>query len=169
MRIGKISLWVCAGLLFLAASASAAEKASRSCTKEDLIGVWEMTSVKPVFDKSDPVFYPHQKFVFNKDSSMKFITSEKPITKEWQDKFNKQPTEIDYTLSNKGLLTLTWQSRPHNEQAICAYVLNDVPQDILAKIPAEERSGLPKKGNVTLSYLSREGKIAYQKILKEVA
>lgn len=162
------SLWVCAGLLFLANAASASEKASRPCTKEDLIGVWEMVGVSPVLDKKDPVFFPYQNFVFNQDSSMKSMVSQEPFTKEWVNKFKKQPVEIDYTLSDKGLLTLTWQNRPHSEQAICATVLSDVPADILSKIPAEERAHLPTKGNVAISYLNGEGKIIYRKILQKV-
>lgn len=169
MRSGRKSLCVLAGLLLFAGTASAADKASRPATKADLVGTWDMVSVKPVYDKTDPVFFPYQRFNFGADSSMKTMTSEKPFTKEWLDKFERQPAEIDYSLSNRGLLALTWQSRPHNEQAICAYVLSDVPADILAKIPADERVHLPKKGNLTLSYLSNEGKIAYQKILKKAA
>ena len=83
------------------------------------------------------------------------------------DKFQKQPAEIDYSLGEKGLLTLTWHSRPHSEVAVCAYVLSDVPSEILAKIPPSERAHSPKKGNITLSFLNQEGKIAYQKILKK--
>ena len=146
----------------------AAEKASRPCKKEDLVGTWEMVSVRPVYDKKDPIFFPYQKFVFNQDSSMKSMASEQPFTKEWLDKFEKQSVEIDYSLSDKGLLTLTWQNRPHSEAAICAYVLSDVPAEVLAKVPKIDRGNLPKKGNITLSYLNNDGKIAYQKILKKV-
>ncbi len=156
------------GLMFISCSALAAEKASRPCTKDDLVGSWDMVLVKPVYDKKDPVFFPYQRLEFKKDSSMKFISSEQPFTKEWLDKFEKQSPEIDYSLSEKGLLTLTWQTRPHSEVAVCAYVLSDVPAEVLAKVPASEREHMPRKGNVTLSYLNNEGKIAYQKILKKV-
>ncbi len=168
MSVGKKSLWICMNLLLIAIPAFAGEKASRPCKKEDLVGVWEMVSVKPVHDKADAVFFPYQKFVFRQDASMKFMSSEKPFTKEWLDKFQKQPTEIDFTLDDKGLLTLTWQARPHSEFAICAYVLNEVPPEVLAKIPLSGREHLPKKGNVTLSFLNNQGKIAYQKILRKV-
>ena len=168
MRARK-SLCICACLLLWGSASFAADKASRPAAKADLIGVWDMVSVKPVYDKTDPVFFPYQRLVFNSNSSMKTMSSEKPFTKEWLDKFQKQPAEVDYSLSDKGLLTLTWQSRPHNEQAICAYVLSDVPPQVLAKIPAAERAHLPKKGNITLSYISNEGKIAYQKIFKKAA
>ena len=167
MNFGKRNLWVCATLLLITTLAFAADKASRPCKKEDLVGTWEMVLVRPIYDRTDPVFFPYQKFVFNRDSSMKFMSSEKPFTKEWLDKFQKQPAEIDYSLDEKGLLTLTWHSRPHSEMAVCAYVLNDVPPEVLAKIPQSERNRSPKKGNVTLSFLNNNGKIAYQKILKK--
>ena len=150
------------------AVAAEPDRVSRPATKEDLVGAWELVSVRPVYDKTDPVFYPYQRFVFNKDSSMKFMVSEKPFTQDWLTKFTKQMPEIDYTISDKGLLTLSWQTRPHNESVVCAYVLKDVPADLAAKVPAPQRSRLPKKGNLTLSYLNNSGKIAYQKILTRI-
>jgi hypothetical protein len=167
MNVGIISLCVLLALGSLATSAYAGDKASRPCKKEDLIGTWEMISVKPVYDKTDPVFFPFQKFVFKQDSSMKFISSEKPLTKEWLEKFQKQPVEIDYTLSDKGIVTMTWHSRPHNDSALCAYTLSDVPPELLAKIPPADRGHLPRKDDATLSYLNNAGKIAYQKILRK--
>ena len=168
MKSFKRCLWVFMGFLLVAGPTAAADKASRPCSKEDLIGTWEMVAVRPVLDKTDPVFFPNQRVMFSRNSSMKSISSEKPFTKEWLDKFQKQTAEIDYSLSDKGLLTLTWQSRPHSEQAICAYVLSDVPPELMAKVPAGERGHLPKKGNMTLSYLNPEGKISYQKIYKKI-
>ena len=171
MNLKKCS-WLLGMALLLGSVVSYAgegEKASRPAKKEDLAGVWDMVAVKPVLDKTDAVFYPFQRFVFNKDSSMKFMVSEKPFTKEWLDKFQKQSSEIDYSLDARGLLTLTWQSRPHNEMAVCAYVLMDVPPNVLAKLPASERGRVPKKGNITLSYLNNQGKISYQKIFMRTA
>ena len=148
-----------------AAPTAVRENASRPATKEDLVGTWDMASVSPVLDSSDPVFYPYQRFVFNPDSSMKYMVSEKPFTRDWLQKFSKQVPEIDYTLNARGLLMLTWQTRPHNESAVCAYVLKDVPPELAAKVSQSQRAHLPKKGNVTLSYLNSGGKITYQKIL----
>ena len=65
-------------------------------------------------------------------------------------------------------MTLTWNSRPHSEMAIAAYVLSDVPPNIVVKIPPGERGHLPKKGNITLSYLDAEGKVSYGKIFKQI-
>ncbi len=169
MNFGRtMALFFILSTIHVSATFAETQKASRACAKQDLIGIWEMVSVKPIHDKQDPVFFPYQKFVFNKDSSMKFMASEKPFTKDWLDKFQKQPAEIDYSLNEKGVLTLTWHSRAHTELAVCAYVLSDVPPEILAKIPPSERGHLPKKSNATLSYLNGNGKIAYQKILKKV-
>ena len=100
---------------------------------------------------------------------MKSMVSEEPFTQEWLDKFEKQPREIDYSLDPKGLLTLTWQTRVHSEVAVCAVVLKDVPADVLAKMPEAERGTLPKKGNLALSFLNSQGKIAYRKILTKIS
>src|SRR5262245_59572626 len=102
-----------------ASSAQAADKVSRAAIKKDLVGIWEMVSVSPVYDKNDPVFFRYQRFVFNPDSSMKFMASEKPFTQTWLYKFKKQPAEIDYSLDEKGIITLMWQKQPHRENAIC--------------------------------------------------
>jgi len=156
-------------LAFYAVSVFAVEeKASRPAVKKDLVGTWELVSVHPVHDPKDPVFYPYQRFVFNADSSMKYMVSEKPFTKEWLDKFVKQPREIDFRVDQKGVLSLIWQTRPHQESAICAFVLKDVPQEVLEKVSPDKRKGLPKKGDLTLSFLNSQGKIAYQKVLTRV-
>lgn len=162
-------LWVLAAALFVAQAAFAEpNKVSRPAVKKDLVGTWEMVSVRPVFDGNDPVFYPHQRFVFNGNASMKFMASENPFTEEWLDKFRKQPAEIDYSVDDKGILTLMWQKQPHQERAIAAYVLQDVPADVLAKLPKERRQGLPKKGDLTISFLNSKGKISYQKVLTRI-
>ncbi len=147
---------------------AAGEAVSRPAIKKDLVGTWEMVSVRPVHEPNDPVFFPYQRFVFNSDASMKYMVSEKPFTKEWLDKFIKQPREIDFRVDNKGVLTMIWQSRPHQETAICTFVLKDVPAEVLAKVPIDKRKGLPKKGDLTFSFLNSQGKIAYQKVLTRV-
>ena len=164
----KAILVLTAALLVSQAVFAETNKASRPAVKKDLVGTWDMVSVRPVYDGSDPVFYEHQRFVFNPNASMKFIASERPFSKEWLDKFRKQPAEIDYSIDEKGLPTMMWQKMPHQEKAIAAYVLQDVPADVLAKLPAERRKGLAKKGDLTVSFLNSKGRIAYQKVLTRI-
>ena len=153
-------------LCFAGTVFAAAEKVSRPCTKADLVGVWNMKSVQPPQNPGDPIFYKHQRFVFSEDSSMKFMTSEKSFTQEWLDKFEQQPREIDYSVDPKGLVTLTWQNKPYHETALCAYVMQEVPPEVVSKIPEADRSVIPQKGNISLSFLAG-GKIAYRKILEK--
>ncbi len=173
MRRKAVSFFILGLLLFSAAGAGAADappqKPIKACTKAELIGTWDVVSVMPVLNKQDPTFYPYQKFMFKGDSSMKVMTSEKPFDAKALAAFKSQPSGIDYSLDPKGILTMTWSTRPHTEYAICAYVLQEVPLELLKKIPAERRAGVPKKGNVTLSFVGRNGKIAFQKVLKKVA
>ena len=147
---------------------AAPERVSRPATKSDLVGVWDMVSVRPVSDKTDPVFFPHQKFQFRPDSSLKVMVSDKAFSKESIDKFQKMPAAIDYSIDEKGVLTMTWQNRPHSETAVCAYVMKDIPVEMTAKLTSEQRAQLPKKGDVTLSFLNN-GKITYQKVLTRAA
>ena len=171
MRKGlRGGFWAAVFLLATATLAfAAAESPSRPATKKDLVGTWELVSVRPVTDPKDPVFYPYQRYQFNGNSSMKYMTSGTPFTKEWLDKFRKEPAEIDFRVDERGVLSLMWQKIRHEESAICALVQKDVPAEVLAKIPADKRKGLPKKGDMTLSYLTPEGRIAYQKVLTRVA
>ncbi len=162
--ISVLSLFVCS----VSAVFAGGDVVSRPAVKKDLVGTWEMVSVRPMHEPGDPVFYPYQRFVFNSDASMKYMVSQKPFTKEWLDKFVKQPREIDFRVDEKGVLWMIWQNKPHQEMAICAFVLKDVPADVLAKVPVDIRKGLPKKGDLTLSFLNRQGKIAYQKVLTRV-
>ena len=173
MRRKDIGIFILGLALFSAVSAPAAQapqqKVIKPCTKAELVGLWDMVSVMPVLNKQDPTFYPYQKFAFNSNSSMKVMTSDKPFDTNASAAFKSQPSEIDYSLDPKGILTMTWSARPHTEYAICAYILQEVPPEILKKIPVERRAGVPKKGNVTLSFIGRGGKIAFQKVLKKAA
>jgi hypothetical protein len=168
MRAGALALLLL-GLAGLPGVLAAEEKASRPAAKKDLIGTWEMVSVRPAGKAEDPVFYPYQRFVFHPNASMKYMTSDRPLTKEWLEKFRKQQAEIDYSVDDRGVMTLMWQKLSHQERAICAFVLKDVPAQTLAKLPAERRKGLPKKGDLTLSFLDSQGRIAYQKVLTRIA
>lgn len=164
----KQAVFSAAVLCLFSGAASAAENASRPATKKDLVGTWELVSVRPIHDAQDPVFYPYQRYQFNADSSMKYMTSDKPFDKQSLEKFRKQPAEIDFLVDEKGVLSMLWENRPYKETAISAIVQKEVPADVLAKIPAGGRKGLPKKGDLTISYLSAQGKIAYQKVLTRV-
>lgn len=166
--IRQVIVVAAAVFLFQSGWACAAESPSRPASKQDLVGNWAMVSVRPTHDKSDPTFFPNQRFRFNPDASMKFITSEKPLTQEWLTKFEQQDPDIDFTVDEKGLLTLTWGKIAHSERAIAAYVQKDIPAELANKMPESARGGLPKKGDVTLSFLNSKGKIAYQKVLRRV-
>lgn len=165
----KYVWFVISGLMMAVVAYAANPKVSQPATKANLVGAWDLVSVKPVHDKKDPAFYSYQRYVFNSDSSMRFMVSDVPFTKEWIDKFKKQPNEINYTVSEKGILTLTWNNKPFTESAIAAYVVQDMPKDVIEKLPASEKAKLPRKGNIVLSFLNKSGKIAYQKVFSKVS
>ena len=97
------------------------------------------------------------------------MSSEKPFAREWLDKFQKQTPEIDYSLDAKGILTMSWQKQLNSETSLCSFVLKDVPPEVLSKLSLARRKGLPKAGNLTLSFLGMDGRIAYQKVLSKTS
>ncbi len=165
----KILVFVLSVMLVTVSAYAANPSVSRPATKSDLVGSWDLVSVRPIHDKKDPAFFSFQRYEFNQNASMKFMVSPQAFGKEWLDKFKKQPTEINYSVSAKGLLTFTWSNKPFSESAIAAIVIQDMPKEVLDKIPATERDRLPQKGNLVLSFLNKSGKIAYQKVLARIA
>jgi hypothetical protein len=165
----KILLGVLSGILIASLSYAGNPSVSRPATKADLVGVWDLINVRPIHDKKDPAFFPNQRYEFKQDSSMKFMVSQQAFNKEWLDKFAKQPNEINYSVSAKGLLTFTWSNKPFSESAIAAVVVQDMPKEVLDKMPAVEKDRLPKKGNLVLSFMNKSGKIAYQKVLAKIS
>lgn len=165
----RLFLCVFSGILITTLSFAANPSVSRPATKADLVGVWDLVSVRPIHDKKDPAFFPHQRYEFHKNSGMKFMVSQQVFDKEWLSKFKKQPTEINYSVSAKGLLTITWSNKPFSESAIAAIVIQDMPKEILDKMPAAEKARLPKKGNLVLSFLNKSGKVAYQKVMAKIS
>ncbi len=165
----KFLMCVLSGILVTTFSYGANPSVSRPALKTDLVGVWDLVSVRPIHDKKDPAFYPYQRYEFSQNASMKFMVSQEVFNKEWLDKFKKQPAEINYSVSDKGVLTFTWSSKPFSESAIAAVVVQDMPKEVLDKLPADEKDRLPKKGNIVLSFLNKSGKIAYQKVLAKIS
>ncbi len=165
----RIIFCVFSGILLTTFSFAANPSVSRPATKADLVGAWDLVNVRPIHDKKDPAFFPYQRYEFNKNSSMKFMVSQQVFNKEWLDKFKKQPTEINYYVSAKGLLTITWSNKPFSETAIAAVVTQDMPKEIIDKMSAVEKDRLPKKGNLVLSFMNKSGKIAYQKVLAKTS
>ncbi len=165
----KFIFCVLSGVFIATMSYAANPSVSRPATKADLVGGWDLVSVRPIHNKKDPAFFPYQRYEFKKDSSMKFMVSQQAFNKEWLGKFNKQPNEISYSVSAKGLLTFTWSNKPFSESAIAAVVIQDMPKEVLSKMPTVEKDRLPKKGNLVLSFLNKSGKIAYQKVLAKVS
>jgi hypothetical protein len=157
-------------ILLLASQAQAAEnqKMIRPATRQDLVGTWDVVAVRPVKDPKDPAFFPHQRYLFKSDSSMKFMASPVPFDAESEKKFLKEPTSIDYTINEKGVLTLSWQARPYTEAMIAGVVIQEPPTEALSRLSAEQRRVLPQKGDLTFSYMS-DGKPAFQKVLKKIA
>ncbi len=165
----KLVCSVVFGMLISITANAVSPKVSEPATKKNLVGTWDLVSVKPVHDKKDPAFYPYQRYVFNSDSSMKFMVSDAPFNKEWVDKFKKQPNEINYTVSEKGILTLTWSNKPFTESVVAAYVVQDMPKEVIERLPVFEKAKLPRRGNIVLSFLNKSGKIAYQKVFSRVS
>ena len=79
-----LALAVLAGFGTGLAVAQEAKDVLRPCAPADLVGTWEVIRFAVVaparVDRSDPYFYPYQRYVFSANATMRHLTSKTRIT-----------------------------------------------------------------------------------------
>ena len=160
------------GAVFAAPPPAPAQKTGRTCLVSDLVGTWELKGFnsKTKVDPKNPSTWMYQRFLFDKKGNVKEMTSREPIegNKAAVRKFENALSTSKYGLDERGILSVTKLELPYPEKCLCIYVMKDLPPETIAKVPEAKRAGLPRKGDVLLTYFGRDGKPHLSKNLRRV-
>ena len=130
----------------------------RPCRTSDLIGTWEMKNIsaKIKLDFKDSFGWPYQRYAFDRRGDVKEMTSTTPIEsdKAKVKKFDNAASTSKFTINERGILSISKIESPNPETCMCSYATKDVPEEILAKIPAAKRAQIPHKGDIVLTYVN---------------
>ena len=143
MRRARVLLCVLAGAAVCAGAGSAlaqdAADALRPCKPADLIGAWEVirfgAAPAVLVDRSDPYFYPHQRYVFASNATVRHLTSRTKITPADHRALLAATAPATWAVDGAGKLLVQKEGATRLETAACAVLTKEVV-DPRSRVPA---------------------------------
>ena len=143
MRRARAFLCVLAGAAVCAGAGSVlaqdAADALRPCKPGDLIGTWEVirfgTAPAVRVDRSDPSFYPHQRYVFASNATVRHLTSQTRITPADHRALLAATGPATWAVDGAGKLLVQKEGATRLETAACAVLTKEVV-DPRSRVPA---------------------------------
>lgn len=143
MRRARVFLCVLAAAAVCAGAGSAvaqdAADALRPCKAADLIGTWEVIrfGTVPAFlvDRSDPYFYPYQRYVFATNATVRHLTSQTRITPADHRALLAATAPATWAVDGAGKLLVLKEGAIQLETATCAVLTKEVV-DPRSRVPA---------------------------------
>ena len=138
------ALVVLAALAARPAVAQEEKDVLRPCTTAELVGTWEVirfgTAPSARVDRSDPYFYPHQRYVFSADATMHHLTSKTPMTPAAHRALLSKATPSTWAVDGKGRLLMQREGEARLETAACEVLTKEVidPKSGVASPPGDE-------------------------------
>ncbi|MBI2161253.1 MAG: hypothetical protein HYU25_12925 [Candidatus Rokubacteria bacterium] len=121
------------------APAEERKDALRPCTPADLIGAWEVirfgTARAVAVDPSNPSFYPHQRYVFAANATVRHLTSRTKITPADHRALLAATAPATWAVDGTGKLLVQQEGATRLETAACA-VLTTKVVDPRSRVPA---------------------------------
>ncbi len=168
MRLARPGLSVfLAALVWTSAGRVAAQEladVTRSCTPADLPGAWEVIrfgSVPSVrVDRSDPAFYPYQRYVFGKDATVRQLGSPTKITAADHRALLAAAAAGTWAVDEGGRLLLLPEGKARLERITCLVLVEEVVD------PKNRVRSLP--GDILLTYYDAAEKPAFRRQLRKL-
>ena len=143
MRRARVLLCVLAGAAVCAGAGSVlaqdAADALRPCKPADLIGAWEVirfgAAPAVLVDRSDPYFYPHQRYVFASNATVRHLTSRTKITPADHRALLAATAPATWAVDGAGKLLVQKEGATRLETAACAVLTKEVV-DPRSRVPA---------------------------------
>ena len=138
-----LALAVLAGFGTGLAVAQEAKDVLRPCAPADLVGTWEVIRFAVVaparVDRSDPYFYPYQRYVFSANATMRHLTSKTRITPALQRALLSRAVPTAWSVDGTGRLVVERQGEVGPEAAACEVLTREVidPRSGVASPPGD--------------------------------
>ena len=112
------------------AAAQGLADVTRPCKPADLIGAWEVVRFGTVpslqVDRTDPAFYPNQRYVFARDATVRHLASQTEITPASHRELLAAATPGTWAVDAEGHLLLLRDGRAKLEQSQCLVLTKEV-------------------------------------------
>jgi len=137
------ALTVLAWLDATSAVAQEAKDVLRPCATADLVGTWEVIRFAVVaparVDRSDPYFYPYQRYVFSANATMRHVTSKTRITPALYRALLSRAAPTAWSVDGTGRLVVERQGEVGPEAAACEVLTREVidPRSGVASPPGD--------------------------------
>jgi len=137
--------------------------AFRPCARGDLVGVWQVLrmGVVPAFsvDTTDPAYFAHQRYVFDANANLYYLTSTKTITPDEQRALLATTAPVIWAVDEEGRLLTQRAGEPRLDNSTCQVVLVET---------RDPRSDIhPGPGDVLLT-LFADGKPVVRRLLRRI-
>jgi hypothetical protein len=142
VRLRRVASAVALAVL-LATPALAQDDAFRPCRRADLIGLWQVIrfgfATGASVDRSDPVYQPHQRYVFNSNATMAYAASELPPTPEEHRALLLAPAAVTWALDARGHLMRQAAGAARVDRSECRVVTRAVrdPKSTVPVLPGD--------------------------------
>ncbi len=167
MPRGRILLSVLAGILgawALVASAQELAEVTRPCSPADLIGAWEVIRVGTApgvrIDRSDPAFYPFQRYVFATDATVRHLTSETKITNADHRALLAVAAPWTWAVDANGRLLLLREGQATLDRSACLVLVKEV-------VDPRSRSR-SRPGDLLLTHIDTDDRPLYRRQLRKL-
>ena len=138
--------------------------ALRPCTRADLLGTWQVVRMgaarSVTVDRSDPEYYPHQRYVFATNAIVRYLAAQKAITPEDHRALAAAAAAATWAVDETGRLLTQPDGAPRQEVSTCAVLLGEV---------RSEGGGVTgEPGDVLLTRLDAEGRAVSRRQLRRL-
>jgi hypothetical protein len=137
---------------------------TRPCRAADLLGAWEVirlgTAAGVRVDRSDPAFYPHQRYVFYKNATLRYLASQTRITAESQRALLATAAVGTWAVDDGGRLLVLHEGEARLDRSACLVLVKEV-QD-----PKNRARSLA--GDVLLTTYDAAGQSALRRQLRKL-
>ena len=138
--------------------------ALRPCTRADLLGTWQvvrMGAARAVtVDRSNPEYYPHQRYVFAANATLRYLAAQKAITPEDHRALAAASTAATWAVDETGRLLTQPDGAPRQEVSTCAVLLGAV---------RSEGGGVTgEPGDLLLTRLDAQGRAVSRRQLRRL-
>ncbi len=103
---------------------------TRPCTQADLIGTWEVVRFGTVpslhVDRSEPVFFPYQRYVFGTNATVRHLASQTKITRDAHKALLATAVAGTWAVDGDGRLMLLRDGQASLEQSACLVLVKEV-------------------------------------------
>jgi len=143
----------------------AAPEALRPCTRTDMIGAWQVIRMGAAsagdVDRDDAEYYPHQRYVFSSDATVRYLAAQTPITPAAHRALAAAAPAMTWATDDGGRLLIQPAGAPRRQVSTCQVLVTGT-HDASGVVTGEP-------GDLLLTRLAEDGRAVSRRQLRRLA